>query len=707
MADAIVHVYLGKKFLKTIDRPVHSIDGRKEVVYKGKRHTLQDGNRIQLEANSGETASRSARSATSTQSTKANADADAVGHTVPDRESRRRDIPTASDWTPDQRAIIGSPVDRRVIVEAAPGTGKTAVACARVGWLMEHGVNPSGILMVSFTRTAIHELRTRIVAHAGGREDVHAVKIATLDSTAWNLRQGFSDAAERAFRSYAEGIEAVADMLEDAGPDLRQQLEQIEHVIVDEAQDILGRRADLMIALIDLLPETAGVTVFCDSAQAIYGFTTDDDEEVRDNGPEATLPERLRENQAGQFEEKELSEVIRVVDPDLMSLFVETRRFVLHRDPPTIEDLITELKQKAAGSVDMALSKNDIAGRDDVLVLYRRRSEVLLAAAFAASSGMQFRLRMSGYPAVVPPWAACVFWDWTSPTMSSAEFEVRLGERVNISADTLWPALMRHAGRTARTIDLARLRQLLSRPSPPIELARAELGQSGPILGTIHASKGREAEEVHLMLGARWEGEDDAGEETRVLFVGATRARSTFKTGRASGSRARSTDSGRSYRFTRGSPTRPQVEFGRTADLDTASTVARQLHGSSDDVRTAQRFIEALGEPGDKGYLSKEKVGEPGDWAWLLRHESLEQPLGRLSEKLDKDLWEIADVVKQRSRRRTVHPTTKVPHLFLLHPRTVAVSPDDPCLALLHDPWASSGFWLAPTFFAFTPVGYY
>ena len=45
---------------------------------------------------------------------------------------------------PLQKAVITTPSDARVIVEAGPGTGKTAVGCARVAWLVaEGGISPT------------------------------------------------------------------------------------------------------------------------------------------------------------------------------------------------------------------------------------------------------------------------------------------------------------------------------------------------------------------------------------------------------------------------------------------------------------------------------------------------------------------------------------------------------------------------------------
>ncbi len=48
-------------------------------------------------------------------------------------------------WTEEQSEIISSRPSARLLVEAGPGTGKTAVACARVAALVDQGVNASSI----------------------------------------------------------------------------------------------------------------------------------------------------------------------------------------------------------------------------------------------------------------------------------------------------------------------------------------------------------------------------------------------------------------------------------------------------------------------------------------------------------------------------------------------------------------------------------
>lgn len=65
-------------------------------------------------------------------------------------------------WDSAQIKVIEESVSSRILVSAGPGMGKTAVACARVAHMIEQGVPASGIWLISFTRTAVREIRDRI-----------------------------------------------------------------------------------------------------------------------------------------------------------------------------------------------------------------------------------------------------------------------------------------------------------------------------------------------------------------------------------------------------------------------------------------------------------------------------------------------------------------------------------------------------------------
>ena len=79
------------------------------------------------------------------------------------------------DLNPEQREVAlheGGPL----VVLAGPGTGKTFAIIARVRHLIERGVEPASILVVTFTVKAAGELRERLAKAVGARaaENVQA-----------------------------------------------------------------------------------------------------------------------------------------------------------------------------------------------------------------------------------------------------------------------------------------------------------------------------------------------------------------------------------------------------------------------------------------------------------------------------------------------------------------------------------------------------
>src|SRR5262245_60845376 len=120
---------------------------------------------------------------------------------------------TPVPWTPEQSEIIDAPPSARLLVEAGPGTGKTAVACARVAKLLrEDDLNPGSILMVSFTRTAVSEMKNRIRLWADSGK-VTAVNICTLDQAAFQFGVGCGDQFEKLMGSFDGNIDNAVQHL--------------------------------------------------------------------------------------------------------------------------------------------------------------------------------------------------------------------------------------------------------------------------------------------------------------------------------------------------------------------------------------------------------------------------------------------------------------------------------------------------------------
>lgn len=611
-----------------------------------------------------------------------------------------------SEWDADQLDVIEEHSSSRIIVEAGPGTGKTAVACARLAYLINaEDIEPCNTWMISFTRTAVAEIRARLHSYVGDAS--FAIRIATIDSHAWSIHSGH-DSNARLTGSYEENITRVLELLEH-DEDVADELLQIEHVVIDEAQDLVGERADLIEAIVERLAPDCGITVFADEAQAIYGFSDNSAVGQKEVGCKSDRPllSRLQSGNKLGFTTFILKEIYRTSSPGLKQIFSELRQDILDKQKHC-SGLHAETAQRIRELADQSglkWTEMKVANfNSDDLLLFRTRAEVLMASQFC---DLPHRLRVSGYGATLPAWLAICFSDFLEPFLAESSFlhlwTARIENKVSppYGPAEAWQHLMRIAGRQDRSIDMQVLRRRLGQSRPPVELTLPEYGLHGPLVGTIHASKGREAGDVVLILPSvsEFETVEDEIEEARVLFVGATRARTSLIVGEHTPLRASTLTSGRAYRSTRNGRS-TMVEIGRSGDITARGLVGR-IEFSEADAAAGQEFLAKVVD-----IVTNYKLEVDPDLDWRYRvHTSNEGPcVGALSRNLTYDLWGI---LENRNQNRSHKPPTYVNHVRGQGCATIVLSPDDNELETLNEPWASSGFILTPRVVAFPPFVFY
>ena len=588
MAQIEVRIFRKGQEIAQVTRPLRHLDGKPLVKYKKRLWPLINGEQVYLD---------NVPPADDVQMQ------EVIDKDENDSVQQFQIVPPALiEWDQSQWDVIDAPQEERLLVGAGPGTGKTAVACARVSQLIDRdGLEPSRIWLISFTRTAVREIRDRIAAFLEDASAAYAVKIATLDSHAWTIHSGFDDEA-RILGSYEENIERVFDLVWQ-DENVAEYLESVEHLVVDEAQDIVGIRSDLVVEMVRKLSSSCGVTIFADEAQAIYGFADDREVQPGENR-EPSFPEKIRGGAAHPFRECELTEVHRTRSPQLLTIFSDTRRKVLSA-AGNGEDKLAEIKDEISSLAHGEAPRVDdpaLAEVEDVFILYRRRCDVLLTSSTLTQNGTSHRVRMSGLPVCLMPWIGAALSEHTEPDLNRSTFEELWVDRVHgtslatCDADFAWANLVRMAGRAQTVVDMRLLRLRLGRKQPPAELCHAELGLRGPIVGTIHAAKGREADTVHLMLPDTHNQNIDQDEEARVVFVGATRGRSRLLIGRGYRQYAsRIEASGRTYCLkTRHNKPRAQVEIGRSSDIEAKGLAGRSFFANADTVRTSQARIRSM-----------------------------------------------------------------------------------------------------------------
>lgn len=430
----------------------------------------------------------------------------------------------------EQEEAIGAPASRRLTIEAGPGSGKTFVACTRVASLVERDeAIPSRILVLSFTRVAVAELRDRISASTRGLGRTAPVHIRTFDAFASRLlaiggvpTKGGHDAS----------IRAATRILQSRDPLVLDVVERFEHVVIDEAQDLVGDRRSFCEALVDALHPSCGVTVLGDPAQAIYGYQVNDSDA-------ASFIEVIRERP--DFAIMRFDRDHRTRSAALREMFAGCRERLLVPEPDAKARYFDIRERIQAAAVESGITSfSGHASTTRGLILTRTRRSLITVAETLRSQGRAFRMRVPDRPLHVEAWIGATLGGLPGNERISRDGFLALFEDLTPScgrdANECWQILQDLDGSIGENVVVSNIAEALE--DPPLGIVREHEGSAGPLLSTIHAIKGRESDRVLLLLTRAPSAEDvDWDEEARTLYVGATRASAELRTAWISPSR--------------------------------------------------------------------------------------------------------------------------------------------------------------------------
>ena len=407
---------------------------------------------------------------------------------------------------PSQERVIDAPATDRLLVEAPPGAGKTWTASRRLVRLAneDRGDDDSDgrLLALSFSRVAALAITTELYRSGIGTR----VEVRTIDSWCSATLVAAGAGTDELFgHNFDRRIEMLLELLSN-----QDELPAYRHVVVDEAQDVMGTRARLIAAVLTS-DSTSGWTVLGDPAQTIYDFS--------DTGPTlfdiAAASGARREPLAGAHRAR-TAEIASIVDLGLG----------LRVAVPTVASLS---RVRTAHMSLRKLDQNDLTrvapgyarGTDSTAVLVRDNRIALTIAEQLADAGVPFGFVAARAEGLLPSWLAALSAP-DRPWLEEADIltavpdgmdvapivrAVRVlggvvGERAGL--DSLADGLL--AGRTPEP--------LLQPPIVPLSIS------------TVHRAKGLEFDRV--LVGLPEHAHVDELAECRVLYVAMTRAKNSL-----------------------------------------------------------------------------------------------------------------------------------------------------------------------------------
>ncbi|GAA1840639.1 hypothetical protein GCM10009772_17890 [Pseudonocardia alni subsp. carboxydivorans] len=501
------------------------------------------------------------------------------------------EVPTLDD---SQLRVAEGAADARVIVTAGAGQGKTEVVAARLAHLVEsEGLDKADdVLVLSFSRAAVAAVRQRI----RGNPSVERASVRTFDSFASRL---LMDAGEDATGwNFDRRIRAATRLLREADSDIPT-VEFSRHIVIDEVQDLVGDRADLVLALISRLADDAGFTALGDPLQGIYDFQLDSSTSTRSS---ADLLDELR------------------LDFGAVDLELEHHYRAQTGQAQGVVSLGTRMRTASSGrrrhnKVRHAVESLPRVGELDALKLvlpgWQGRTAVLCATngqAMVVSRalfelGVTHRLRRPAEQVSIPSWVAAVLGHAPSRNIRPAEFDELVATSGVSVPDDAWRLLKvtERRRRAPGELDLVELSRAVLSGAVPVEMV--DSGDARVVVSTIHRAKGLEFENVVLVDGPDRTGNDATNAEldrqARALYVALSRARNLVTAAeppRAGGLRL---DEYRKQRWIRGHGWRTSAFEFRLQDVERARPFGADA-GEASAVQDALRScLSPVGLPVD------------------------------------------------------------------------------------------------------------
>jgi len=616
----------------------------------------------------------------------------------------------------EQEEIIKDKFSKRTVVISPPGCGKTAIAALRCNYLIvEEKIIPSNLLVLSFSNAAIKELKDRI--EISSDINVNSIKLSTIDSQTFKFLRGWGDDEVKDYMTgdYEQNIETFIDLIKSKNEDVISDIKNFEHIIIDEAQDVTGKRSKLLLSIIKNINKNCGLTVFGDPYQAIYNFTLDDGDQSEE---QENFLDKLIENK--KFIKKKLTKIFRTDSKKLLDLFTKFRKYFVEpkKDPDGQKDFLKkkELMFKKAEENSNGIVEDiveSVGKGQKHLFLFRKKVEMLNAANTAFKNKQNVSLRFGGSPNCLYPWIARILYDYMDETISKKYF-IDKWQNIKIvtemDPEEAWERIYREAP-INQDVSIELLREKLSSVKPSLDLCMRDYGGSSNVLGTVHASKGRESEKVSYYTFKNEEPQknSDFREETRIMYVAMTRCRNDFSV------RDLEEEIGyrdwnkkvydRIYVYRKGSWTRPyfHLQIGLNGDLDEIRLVASPSSNewgftTKNDVDENQKFFSKIFNPIKVGVVhqggygkkyamvfGKQKIVDPKYNKFVLNHT-----YGYMGKNFEIG---INTIIKKHVSGSTFK---HIDDIYMIGSRTVVLGNNHPKLPSVYEPYGKTGFFLAP-----------
>lgn len=424
--------------------------------------------------------------------------------------SRLKGDQNESDIMQGKELFYGLPINRFSMLSAPPGCGKTHSLVKKLETHLSavDGVyQAKKVLVLSFTRNAVAELKSRIfdLSKTSKQQNLDLIKVMTFDAFAYRV---LSDSLEtRPSKDFDRNIIKVTSLLKKGINGKSPLLDDIEWIYIDEYQDLVGCRADLVLELSKLIKLRRGaVTLLGDPCQQIMNFQLD-------NGLSKTTNKQFTD----KFEEIAGQELARIE-------FNESYRFRTEEQ----KQRVNKLRKQMLTSTEVFKGKY-LAQESSITTLQAgsallcsRNIDCLLARRILIKQGKKVNINNGSDRVLAPSWIFDCFNNWKQTSMSINTFLGRCNQLIKVDGMNEFEYLERLGvveGDNIKVDKLVRMIEEKGGLSP-------EFDSQAITISTVHKAKGLQYPQVVYM--PHDDSSSSKSDSTNEFYVAVTRAQDKF-----------------------------------------------------------------------------------------------------------------------------------------------------------------------------------
>ncbi|HRR76625.1 MAG TPA: UvrD-helicase domain-containing protein [Ruminococcus sp.] len=491
----------------------------------------------------------------------------------------------------DSDCIITAPLDSHIILNSGPGTGKTFTIIQRLIYILTNNLCPAEeIYILCYTRSAKKVVEDKIeqaVVDGIIQPSAKNICVLTFDSYATYFLMAMRD--QGVIRENFDGYEYNERIKLFNKYISADDFEGISYFIVDEIQDLVNERAEMVLKILSNLK--CGYLLAGDRCQSIYDYAVDGDATI----DSVEFYKRAEKHFPDDMLRYEIT-VNRRQAPELADEAAKMRKVLLN-------DSIME-QNKYANSVILNYSgKTKVeqyiktlsqAPTVSTAILCRNNGEAEYISGLLCEKGIVHTLNRGVNNVVpLPRWIADVFWDYCRPTIIKRDFIERFTFRCDskMNPEVIWELLCKLTdSQDKAVINVPKLWAALTITNN----IPSEFFGNAPMLtvSTIHKAKGSEFDRV-ILIESDIKPSSDSAEEARIRYVALTRPKTQFITMKKNTKYFKRTMSGRVIEtglhniYKTNNKYCKCITVGLTGDIDNNSFVS----GDFDSILDLQEYI--------------------------------------------------------------------------------------------------------------------